>query len=649
MDIASLKVKVNSQEVAQADKALDRFSESSKKAAGATGTLNRELATNKNSVRGFAGAISGVLMSALGRLASIYAAIRAIRLADEFTQLRARVQLSTRSLIESAAAWRGLLDISQRTGSAVAAGISVFQRLSFVRDEIKATTQEMLQFTETVSKLGTIAGATPDALRSGLTQLGQALSSSVARAEEFNSIMENIPAVGVAIAEQLGVTTGEMRQLVINGKLLSEDVFAAILNATAKANEQFEQMPLTVSRAMGIFNATLLEFIGTLNESIGATEFLAKVIVWASDRLKEMAATVKIITSSFKAIGLAAKQAFNDVLIHFQTMYNKVAIALDKLTGGRVKPELMTSVFKTNYEDQIASLPTSQEIIREAFPERKDAEQPSTRQIATDYKKIAQSLVGSDDESKKKAEQIKKVIENLKFQNDQMKRTNEQQEIYNALRQAGVEIDSAAGRQIEELVRQHQALEKEQKAILDIIDAADRGFKSLWDNAITGAGSWRDSMSGILNDVSDMFYDMMIRDNLKGIMGGLLGGSGGGGGLFSGLSGSIGSMFSSFLPGFAEGGGFTIGPNTSVGSISGVDNRLIAFRGRDGERVSVTKPGQQMGGGNSVTYNIDARGAETGVEQRIVSALTALDRSIETRAVKAVQTSFQRDPNFGRR
>lgn len=76
---------------------------------------------------------------------------------------------------------------------------------------------------------------------------------------------------------------------------------------------------------------------------------------------------------------------------------------------------------------------------------------------------------------------------------------------------------------------------------------------------------------------------------LEGLLGGIGGGAGGGGGiggLFGGLAGG--------LLGFQDGGSFTVNPSTAVGTTTGVDNRLVAFRARDGEQVTVTPPGGGM-------------------------------------------------------
>ena len=55
------------------------------------------------------------------------------------------------------------------------------------------------------------------------------------------------------------------------------------------------------------------------------------------------------------------------------------------------------------------------------------------------------------DEAKRQAEMIQKVVDSLKFQGDQLARLDRDQAIYNALKQAGVTIDSKQGQQIADL------------------------------------------------------------------------------------------------------------------------------------------------------------------------------------------------------
>lgn len=75
--------------------------------------------------------------------------------------------------------------------------------------------------------------------------------------------------------------------------------------------------------------------------------------------------------------------------------------------------------------------------------------------------------------------------------------------------------------------------------------------------------------------------------NLLGFGKGVSEGGAGAGGILGSLLGGLGGLL-----GFASGGSFTVGPQASLGTIPGQDNRLIAFRAQDGENVTVTPKNQ---------------------------------------------------------
>jgi hypothetical protein len=214
------------------------------------------------------------------------------------------------------------------------------------------------------------------------------------------------------------------------------------------------------------------------------------------------------------------------------------------------------------------------------------------------------------------------------------------QDIYNrAVEQAGLALDMQA--------------EKQQKVAATGNDLKGV-IESVSNQAINGQiSSWKD-----LGNVAVDVLQNIIQQQLNAQS--VLGGSGGGGlggllsaGLsaagsffgFGGFGGASGTsvMSTTGIPGFARGGSFT------VGGRQGTDNVPVSFMASAGERVTVETPAQQRsggGGGSSVVYNIDARGAEAGVEHRIMDALKRVDSSIEGRAVKAVQNKNLRSPSF---
>lgn len=119
----------------------------------------------------------------------------------------------------------------------------------------------------------------------------------------------------------------------------------------------------------------------------------------------------------------------------------------------------------------------------------------------------------------------------------------------------------------------------------------------------------------------------------QGAFGGLFGGGGGGGLFGGGGGGGIGGIIASAiggLAGFQNGGSFTVGAGTAAARIPGIDNRLVAFRARDGEEVTVTprnQRGEAPGGPINQVFNIttpDAdsfRRSQTQVQNKALSGL----------------------------
>lgn len=74
------------------------------------------------------------------------------------------------------------------------------------------------------------------------------------------------------------------------------------------------------------------------------------------------------------------------------------------------------------------------------------------------------------------------------------------------------------------------------------------------------------------------------------------------------ITGGLKSLF-----GFSHGGTFRVGGNTAIESLPGIDNRLVAFRARDGEEVTVTPKNSGVGGvgPTNIVFNVVTRDADS--------------------------------------
>jgi phage-related protein len=123
------------------------------------------------------------------------------------------------------------------------------------------------------------------------------------------------------------------------------------------------------------------------------------------------------------------------------------------------------------------------------------------------------------------------------------------------------------------------------------------GVRAALDGDLSGFfRNWFESIGSrafenILNSVSDTLFDVM-----SGLFGGG-GGGGSGGGLGGLLTNVLGSIFGG-TPGFALGGGFT------VGGAPGRDANLVAFRATRGEKVTISDGDDAgMSGPSSLSFN----------------------------------------------
>lgn len=538
-------------------------------------------------------ALNGVLLSAKGAFTGFIAAI-GIRAVDNFTMLNSRIKNATKSTEEFNKVYSGLNAIVSETGSKMNDLVDVFQRLSFVREEIGATADEMLIFTETVSKLGIISGASTQALSAGLTQLGQGLGAGVLRAEEFNSIVENIPSVANAIAKEFGVTTGELRRLVLAGEVLSQDVFNAILNQAERTREEFEAMPRTIGQAGSAFVNEFGQALGILFQTSDTQSTIVKLIDMGTNALsgfKDVLVTLEpvlnvigdIFNGIIKAITIA-KRMIIGLVESVKVLTDGVIELINKIPGIDIQARAGGDINKVNEgSEAFASIFNGADLSTKS--ETKSSVSIEIKELTKDYKGLAVAIGNGKKETAKLSEETLELIKN-------------------------------------------------QKEFKETITDAFSSF-------VTGAKNAKEALSDLIGSFASKLASRGSDMLFEGLFG-KTDGKGGGfsGGILSSALGGIGSLF-----GFSNGGEFTVG-NSMQRVDAGADNRLVQFAARDGEKVKVMKPNEKESGGSTIVYNIDARGAEQGVEQRIMAVLNKVSQSIEPRSVSAVKSEIKRNPSY---
>lgn len=247
----------------KANKSLDSIGNSATNAA----KKMDELQTNINRV---AGAIAASLVVDWGKAFLVAA--------DNMSQLNARIERLTGSAATASQTMQSLMRISSATGGSLQDTAKLWETLSTALRDTGATNGQIIQLTETLQKIGRIGGSSSEEMANALRQFGQSISSGTVRAEEFNSILEQMPELARQIAAGMGVSIGELRQLMLDGKLTAEDALNAIQKQTGSVNAEFEKLPRTLSQANTALTNSFLSMIDSVNQATGASTGLVAVI-----------------------------------------------------------------------------------------------------------------------------------------------------------------------------------------------------------------------------------------------------------------------------------------------------------------------------------------------------------------------------------
>lgn len=374
----------------KANKSLDSIGNSATNAA----KKMDELQTNINRV---AGAIAASLVVDWGKAFLVAA--------DNMSQLNARIERLTGSAATASQTMQNLMRISSATGGSLQDTAKLWETLSTALRDTAATNGQIIQLTETLQKIGRIGGSSSEEMANALRQFGQSISSGTVRAEEFNSILEQMPELARQIAAGMGVSIGELRQLMLDGKLTAEDALNAIQKQTGSVNAEFEKLPRTLAQANTALTNSFLSMIDSVNQATGASTGLVAVIdsmtaaldrlvgraISADAQISELNSTAEMFTRRARTwswLGLDGWEAQNKALAGLS---NKAAMLVGDLaavskasqTAANTKPIEIKAVAgtgkkkKTQSEKEAEKYAKAQQTVNEKLEELRQKAQLS--------------------------------------------------------------------------------------------------------------------------------------------------------------------------------------------------------------------------------------------------------------------------------
>jgi len=175
---------------------------------------------------------------------------------------------------------KDLIGISQRSRMSLEAVGTIYTRTARAVQALGKSQIETAKFTETLSKAVAVGGSTSIEAKNAMIQLSQGLSSGTLKGDELRSVLEQLPIVAELIAKKMGVTVGQLRKLGSEGKLTTDVVFGAIVDATDKIEAQFAKMKPTLESVVQVIKDKFMVAIG---QSSGTIDQVTKALSFLSD------------------------------------------------------------------------------------------------------------------------------------------------------------------------------------------------------------------------------------------------------------------------------------------------------------------------------------------------------------------------------
>lgn len=215
----------------------------------------------------------------LAGIVSVYAALRAVRwyadVSDQASKLTGRLRLVTKTQEEFNRAYSGTYKLAQDSQADWQSVVNLFSQLTQTTGQSQ---ERILNLSKIIGQAFRVSGASAQETSDGLRQLQQAIAGGTLRAEEFNTIIDTAPRIVQALADHFGISFGQVRKYVNDGKISSQEFMRALEEAAGSIESDFNKLPKTVQGSITQVRNALIGMVGDANTATGASNDLAQGI-----------------------------------------------------------------------------------------------------------------------------------------------------------------------------------------------------------------------------------------------------------------------------------------------------------------------------------------------------------------------------------
>lgn len=256
--------------------------------------------------------------------------------ADQMAQLKSRINLINDGTQTTTEIMDKVYAAAQRSRGGYVEMADSVAKLNMLAKDAFSSNDEAIAFVEQLNKQFKISGASVQESTAAMYQLTQAMAAGKLQGDEFHSIMENAPMLAQAIAQQMGMTVGQLKEMSSQGLITADVIKEALFNSAEETNAKFAEIPMTFAEiGQQLSNQALQAFQPVLEQlsSITASSDFQAIVEGIGISFRVMAAEAKVVIATLKA-------SFSALSVVVRTVASAIKSAFSVIIGmgNQVKP-----------------------------------------------------------------------------------------------------------------------------------------------------------------------------------------------------------------------------------------------------------------------------------------------------------------------
>lgn len=245
-----------------------------------------------------------------------------ISASDQYTMMQARIKMindGTQTQAELMEKIHVAANSARASYSDMAAAVG---KLGTLAKDAFSSNDEMIFFVQQMNKQFQLSGASIQESTAAMYQLTQAMASGRLMGDEFRSIMENAPMLAQAIAQEMGVSMGTLREMSSQGLITADVIKNAMINTADETNKKFNELPQTFSSlASQLSNNLITSFAPVLEKINGLINS------------EGMQSAIPVTTGIFTVMAETVSAAIDVLIFSWEGLATVITTSVDVLQG----------------------------------------------------------------------------------------------------------------------------------------------------------------------------------------------------------------------------------------------------------------------------------------------------------------------------